>query len=199
MIIGDLPVQMIHYGYSPDVKEAKGKLERNEKMLIKALTDNPNNPYLLYQLGKCYFDGQSNLTLACSCFEKALLPLTDFSLSYIYRLVECYGYALINTGQNDKALEHMKKYSAHYEGMPQFRFLMAHVLQNNGMFIEAVEYYESCIGTGIVDYRGITSFLSYYNMGVILECVGMTEDAKEMYKNCGDYKPAAKRLADLMK
>ena len=45
---------------------------------------------------------------------------------------------------------------------------------------------------------GITSFLSYYNIGVILECVGMTKDAVQMYKNCGDYEPAAQRLNELL-
>ena len=38
---------------------------------------------------------------------------------------------------------------------------------------------------------------SYYNMGVILECVGMVEDAINMYNNCGDYEPALKRLREL--
>jgi hypothetical protein len=66
------------------------------------------------------------------------------------------------------------------------------------MFQEAVESYESCIGVDTFDPTGITTFLSYYNIGVILECVGMIEDALAMYQSCGDYEPAKKRLAELL-
>ena len=67
-----------------------------------------------------------------------------------------------------------------------------------GMLVEAVESYESCIGADTADQKGINSFLSYYNIGVILECVGMIEDAVQMYKNCGDYEPAKLRLEELL-
>ena len=93
----------------------------------------------------------------------------------------------------------MRRYEKHYKHKPEFRFLSAHIYQNNGMLQEAVECYESCIGADTFDPKGITSFLSYYNIGVILECVGMIEDALQMYQNCGDYEPAKQRLAELQR
>ena len=196
-VIKEAPIHIIHHGYAPEFKKARGKLDRNERLLKKELSGNPTDPYLLYQLGKCYFDGKRNLPQACECFENALFSSPDHRLEYVYNLVECYGYSLINIGQYGKAHELMERFSKNYSGKPQFRFLSAHILQNYGMLIEAVEQYESCIGADAVDYSGITSFLSYYNIGVILECVGMKEDAIEMYKHCGDYEPAELRLAQL--
>ena len=196
-VIKDSSIQMLHYGYAPEFMEAKRKLGRNETLLLKALASSPNDPYLLYQLGKCYYSDNSNLPQACRSFEKALSSAPDYRLDYVYSLVECYGYALINTGQYEKALKLVERFTKYYTSVPQFRFLTAHVLQNNGMFIEAVEHYESCIKANTLDYKGITSFLSYYNIGVVLECVGMMEDAVQMYKNCGDYAPAKKRLGEL--
>jgi len=196
-IIKDAPIHIIHHGYVAEFKQAKGKLERNERLLKKELSENPDDPYLLYQLGKCYFDGSRNLPQACESFGKALLKRPDYRLEYVYNLVECYGYALINAGQYERALSLMKEYAKLYDSKVQFRFLSAHILQNNGMFIEAVECYESCIGADAIDYSGITSFLSYYNIGVVLECVGMTEDAIAMYENCGDYELAVERLRQL--
>ena len=192
----EAPILTIHHGYLPEVKQVKGKLERNERLLVKELEQHPGDPYLLFQLGKNYFTG-GDLQNACSCFEKALSSNPGAQLDYIYRTVECLGYALINTGQYDKALKLRERYADKYKTIPQFRFLSAHIYQNNGMLIEAVECYESCIGADIADYKGITSYLSYYNIGVILECVGMAEDAIEMYKNCGDYEPAKMRLDEL--
>ena len=195
----EAPILTIHRGYIKDIMQAKGKLERNERMLLKELESHPDDPYLLFQLGKNFFIGEGNLSQACDYFEKALSTGADPQYEYIYKAVECYGYALVNTGQYEKALELINKYSEHYMANPQFRFLSAHVMQNNGLFVEAVECYESCIGADIADYRGITSYLSYYNIGVILECVGMAADAVSMYENCGDYEPALKRLGELRK
>jgi len=194
-ILANIPVTMIHHGYLPEVSEAKGTHERNARMLKEALETQPNDPYLLYKLGNAYY--YKDMNEACKYLEKALEHMTDHKLLYVYEAVELYGYALINSSLYEKALHHREKYAEYYENKPQFRFLSAHIYQNNGMFQEAVESYESCIGADIVDYMGITSFLSYYNIGVILECVGMFEDAVMMYKNCGDYEPALLRLKEL--
>ena len=196
-IIKNAPIHIVHYGYAAEFKKARGKLERNERLLKKELSGNPGDPYLLYQLGKCYFDAERDLPQACGCFEKALATSPDYRLEYVYNLVECYGYALINTGKYAKAMRLIERFAKHYSGKPQYRYLTAHVYQNNGLFTEAVEQYESCIGADIVDYSGITSYLSYYNIGVVLECVGMVEDAIATYKNCGDYEPAIERLQEL--
>ena len=193
----EAPIRAIHHGYLPEIMQARGKLERNEKLLLKELESNPGDSYLLFQMGKNFFIGGRDLQRACAYFEKALSCCGDPRLDFIYTTVECLGYALINTGQYAKALELREKYARQYGGIPQFRFLSAHIYQNNGMLIEAVECYESCIGADSVDYKGITSYLSHYNIGVILECVGMPGDAVRMYENCGDYGPAKARLAEM--
>jgi len=196
-VLRDSSVHIAHFGYDQEFKKAKGKFERNEGLLLKALAVDPYDPYMLYQLGKCYSDDKRNLLKACELFERALSLTSDFDCGYVYNMIECYGYALLNTEQYEKALNLRNVFAKQYEGIPQFRFLSAHIFQNSGMLIEAVECYESCLGADVVDYKGITSYLSYYNMGVILECVGMVDDAIEMYKNCGDYDYALKRLAEL--
>jgi len=193
----NVSISMLHHGYLPEYDKVSAKLERNERLLLSELKKQPKNSYLLYQLGKSYFVNDRDLSKACDYFEKAIAAGADVSVGYTYDLVECYAYALINTGQYEKALALREKFFIHYNNDIQFRFLSGHIFQNNGMLIEAVESYESCIGMDVFDPNGLTSFLSYYNMGVILECVGMLEDAVVMYKNCGDYEPALKRLAEL--
>ena len=195
----DVPILIVHHGYISTEERVHGKLERNERLLKRELEKHPDDPYLLFQLGKSFFYNDRDLQLACDYFAKALSSSPDVRLEYVYNTVECYGYALINTEQYEKALELLDRYLEHYGNKPQFRFLTGHILQNNAMLIEAVEFYESCIGADITDYSGITSYLSYYNIGVILECVDMIEDAIGMYKECGDYEPAEKRLAELTK
>jgi len=197
IILSNVGISMSHHGYLPQYNKVNAKLERNERLLMDELIKKPNNPYLLYQLGKSYFVNDRDFQTACDFFENALNAGAEPSVGYTYDLVECYGYSLINTKQYEKALILRDTFSLYYNDNAQFRFLSGHIYQNNGMFIEAVECYESCIGALGHDPSGITSFLSYYNIGVILECINMTDDAIGMYKNCGDYEPAVKRLKEL--
>jgi len=197
LLLKDVGISMVHHGYLPEYNKIDAKLERNENLLLAELKNQPENPYLLYQLGKSYFCNDRDLLKACECFEKALNFGADVKFGYTYDLVECYGYALINTGQYEKALSLRDTYSIYYDDRAQFRFLTAHIFQNNGMFAEAVDSYESCLDADAKDKSGITSYLSYYNIGVILECAGMPDDAAAVYKSCGDYPPALARLAEL--
>jgi len=192
-------ISIVHHGYLPEYNRVMGKLERNERLLLLELDNKPDDPYLLYQLGKSYFCEDRNLTKACDYFGKSLQKGADTKIGYTYDLIECYGYALINSGEYEKALALRNKFAESYVDSIQFRFLSAQIFQNNGMLIEAVDSYENCIGADVVDHKGITSFLSQYNVGVILECVGMLDDAMRMYEKCGDYEPARLRLADLAK
>jgi len=187
----ELPIVTDHFGYSPDVMEKKGKLERNRQMLEKELLRTPNDPYYLYQMGKTYFASEGGAGVAAEYFEKALSQNPSPAYEYVYSLVECFGYALINSGQYEKSMA-ILKYSDVYGHNPNFRFLLAHIYQNNGRFSDALEHFESCIGKS---GTGVGSFLSYYNIGVILEAAGLYDNAAAYYRQCGDYKPAIARLA----
>ncbi len=197
-IIKSVPIIIEHYGYSPEVLNSKNKLQRNEELLLKELKIFPNDPYMLYQLGKSYFSLNRDLEKAVDYFRLALAQKPDPKLDYVYSLVECLGYALINSGRFKEALE-INAYKKFYFNKESFRFLLAHIYQNNGFLPEAVELFESCISEkhDDSDLKGIKSFLSYYNIGVILECVGMKEDAARIYLKCGDFEKAQKRLAEL--
>lgn len=191
-----ISVKADHYGYSPQIMEAKSKLERNRSMLEKELIQDPDNPYLLYQMGKAYFAMGERENDAVVYFEKALAQKPGVIYLYVYNLVECYGYALLRCGQYKKSLS-ILNYAEYFGQNPNFRFLLAHICQNNGKLLEALDYFESCIGQEEDDVTGICSYLAYYNIGVILEIVGMTDNARAYYRQCGDYEPALKRLSEL--
>lgn len=191
-----IPVEIEHCGYLPEIMEAKNKLARNRRMLEKALAQKPDDPYLLYQMGKAYFALSVDNSKAVEYFEKALAQNPNPVYDYVYGLVECYGYALLKCGQYKKSFD-ILKFLNYYGNNPHFKFLLAHIYLNNGKLLEALEYFESCIGLNKNDVTGICSYLSYYNIGVILEVAGMTDNAKAYYMQCGDYEPALKRLSDL--
>ena len=43
----------------------------------------------------------------------------------------------------------------------------------------------------------VNSYLSYYNAGVIKECLGATKEAIALYEKCGNYEKAKTRLKEL--
>ena len=65
---------------------------------------------------------------------------------------------------------------------------------NNAMFESAIK--EFLKATTISDYsvEGVNSYSSYYNAGVIYECMGHIDEAINYYKKCGDYEPAVQRI-----
>ena len=67
----------------------------------------------------------------------------------------------------------------------------------NGYFNDAIKQFE--LATTKHDYSvlGSNSFRAWYNIGVLYECAGMIDLAKEYYKKCGNYQLARNRLLQL--
>ena len=75
-----------------------------------------------------------------------------------------------------------------------FCFLMGLVYMNNAKFTLAVESFLKCSKFESSKVLGITSYLSFYNVGVIFDVLGFREKAAEYYRMCGSYELAIVRL-----
>lgn len=186
-----------HVGYTREAVNKTNKLKRNKDMLIRAIEDKPNDPYLYFQLGKTNYM-MKDYNTSCSCFEKALTYQLDSRLEYVEDLIETYGYALINSGRYSDAMS-LENYLELYRNSADFHFLLGLIYMNNTKFTEAVESFLECTKLSYGKMEGITTVLPYYNIGVIYEVLGYKEQAVEYYKLCGDYKPALERLNQLNK
>ena len=200
------PVVILHSGYDLTEEERKAKAERNSTLLLQELerlkgeSDTYSRsaeqiPYIIYQLGKSYYMA-GDYAKACAYFSEGLSFDLEPKLEYVIDMVETYGYALINSGQAETALFFENIY-AEFGDCADFKFLMGLIYMNNEMFDEAVgEFlkateYKECRNTGA------NSYLAYYNAGVIFECCGMIDEAKEFYRKSGTYAPALERLKAL--
>ncbi|NMM61283.1 glycosyltransferase [Clostridium sp. P21] len=181
-----------HFGYTKEVLSETSKLQRNIALLKKAVENNPKDSYYLYQLGKSYYlNKQYNIALIN--FKKALKFIDNFNYEYAEDLIETYGYCLINTNQYLEAL-YIEKYKAYYSKSPDYNFLMGLIYMNNGNFKEAINSFSVCTAYKEGKIEGINSYLPYYNIGVIYECLGIKDKSISYYKMCGSYEPALKRL-----
>lgn len=184
-----------HSGYLLSEEARNEKAKRNIRLLEQALSEDGEDPYLLYQLGKSYYLMHDNWH-ACEYFAKALSFDLNPKLEYVIDMVDCYGYALLNTGQEEAALSFEGIYEE-FGCRADFQFLMGLIYMRNSQFDFAVQEFMKAAEQDDCQVSGVNSYLAYYNAGVIYECLGNKEKALEMYRKCGDYEPAQKQTAQL--
>lgn len=188
----NLPIKFSHSGYSNEEIDRKDKIKRNLEMLLLELEENPNDPYLLYQLGKSYYMEKSYQE-AEGYFIKALGYDLDVRLEYVQDLVESYGYTLIENKKYEKALDLLGIYNE-FKISADFVFLIGIIYMNNGMFNEAINEFNKCLKYKKCKMNGVNSYLACYNIGIIYECIGNRKLAEKYYKKCGSYEPAIDRI-----
>jgi hypothetical protein len=125
-------------------------------------------------------------------FEQALSFDLDPQLEYVQDMVESYGYSLLNTEQYQTALQLLNVYDE-FAHSADFIFLTALILINNGKFLEAVNEFLKATEYREAKMEGVNSYLAFYNIGIIYECLGDKPNALKYFKMCGEYDAAKKR------
>lgn len=167
----------------------------NDSALSLILQKDEYLPYILYQLGKGYYMAM-DYPKACDCFSCALSFDLEPKLEYVTDAVETYGYALVNADRADEALMFENIYNE-FGNTADFQFLMGIIYMNNERFDDAVSEFLKATKYKECRNVGSNSYLAYYNIGVIYECLGNVDKAISYYRRCGNYKQAKDRLAVL--
>ena len=185
------PIKIIHSGYGGTLEERKNKALRNINLLKQALKKQPNDPYILYQLGKSYYM-EEDYVGSCKFLGEALYCDLNPGLEYVQDMIESYGYSLLNTGQYEIALQLLNVYDE-FSQSADFIFLIALVLMNNGKYQEAIDEFLKAAKKEVCKMEGVNDYLAFYNIGVIYECLGDINRAKTYYNKCGNYNLAVLR------
>ncbi len=186
----DLDISLDHDGYrDPEILIAK--CERNAALLVQALSEK-EDPYLYYQLGKCY-STLGKPELAAEAFSKGLTFDLDPALFYVQSMVESYGYCLLDLKQYEAALSFEGIYDA-FAVSADFVFLMGLIYMNNARFAQAIDEFKKATSFSRCVVDGTNSYRAFYNIGVIYECLGQKKEALANYQKCGAYAPATARL-----
>lgn len=188
----NIPLKIKHTGYDGNLEVRKKKTERNISLLNNALQENPDDPYIIYQLGKSYYMEEDYIN-ACNYLGHALYFDLDTRLEFVLDLVVSYGYSLINTKQYETAMQLINVYDE-FSHSADFIFMIAMVLMNNGRFQEAIDEFKKATSKRVCQMEGVNDYLAYYNIGVIYECLGDMFHAKKYYEMCGDYEMALIRM-----
>lgn len=185
-------IHIFHDGYDLSPEKMKEKAERDASLLKLSIKENPNDPYLWYQLGKANFAAK-DYPAAEEAFFSALSLNPASNLEYTEDLIETAGYTLLNLKKAPEALQLLVPYHNDdpFRHSADFQFLYATVLMNNGRFEDALNTFLYCTTLPASRTKGTNSFMSWYNAGVILEVAGMPTEALDYYQKADNYAPAA--------
>jgi len=188
-------MKVIHDGYNGTVEERHKKSLRNIAILERELKNDPDNCYYLYQLGKSlYMNG--DYEKAAVAFEKCIDKIPDERPDYLEDMYISYGYCLYNLKRYVQALC-LENISKMMGSVSDYCFLMGLVYMNNALFDKAVNSFLDATKADKTYVSGTGSFLAYYNIGVIYQVMGRSEDALNYYKMCGDYPKAIQRMVEI--
>lgn len=186
----DLDISLDHDGYK-DHQVLISKCKRNSALLLQSLKEK-EDPYLYYQLGKCY-STLGKPEAAADAFSKGLTFDLDPALFYVQSMVESYGYCLLDLKQYETALSFEGIYDT-FAVNADFVFLMGLIYMNNARFTQAINEFKKATFFSACTVDGTNSYRAYYNIGVIYECLGQNKEAIANYQKCGGYAPAKARL-----
>lgn len=191
-----IPISARHSGYDLTEEELKKKAARNNPLLLQMLKENPNDPYLYYQLGQGA-NFVNDAETACKYYAKALEFNVDPRAIYVRNMVVSYGYALLELKRYDEALLFENIYDD-FDSSADFVFLMGLIYLRTGNYLKAMAEFLKATTFETAQVDGANSYLAYYNMGAINEVLGNTRDAVALYQKCGDFSLAQERLTLLV-
>ena len=127
----ELPLVVEHCGYNGTMEEKAQKVERNNALLLKMLKENPDDPYLYFQLGQSYnmlHDDEK----ACYYYGKGLEYDVDPRAEYVQMMVIGYGYNLLHLERYEDALQFQNIYEE-FSFTADFVCLMGLIYLRNGL------------------------------------------------------------------
>lgn len=182
-----------HDGYKLSPEDIQKKADRNIELLIKERDNLEKNKasanemaYVLYQLGKGYYY-KGDYRLAAEYFDQGLSFDLDERLDYVVDMVVSYGYALINSGKEQEAMKLEGVFDT-FSYDADYLFVMGLIYMKNALFEEAISAFKKATKCPECRVEGTNGYLALHNIGVIYECTGRANEAKEYYRRSKELK-----------
>jgi Glycosyltransferases involved in cell wall biogenesis len=194
-------VKLNHYGYMEEQVLSKDKFNRNLNLYNAALADDPQNGYLLYQLGKLYYSTKQ-YQLAYEPIAAAV-DLQQFDYFYYPPLLVMFGYTLKELKYSRQAYEILEPLVDMYPAFPDLSFLLGMLAMEIGLLDEIERHFNRAMAIGdTTQYSTVVGSGSYraaHNLGVYYEVTGNYDEAYQFYKRAAEYhfEPSVQRLKEV--
>lgn len=185
-------VLLEHVGYALEPKAMAAKTRRNLQLLMRALDDQPEDPYLWFHMGKCH-DALNDAAKAVACYQKSLEASSPSQLFRSELMVQ-YLYLLKRLNRQEEAFSLLLSALRAYPDMPDLHFFMGVALSHFGVpDLNLIrQCYETCVQIGektnkYNSVEGVGSYLAHFNLGAWHEAMGDLKTAALMYEKAGEW------------
>jgi glycosyltransferase involved in cell wall biosynthesis len=190
----DIPLSVEHFGYLLSPEDKIAKVKRNNDILLARLEQEPDDAYVLFQIGQSYFM-LDEYDEAFPYFKRSFELHHDLSVAYVHTLVVSYGSTLLNIKQMDEATSLLKFIqSEDYHKNADFCCLCGSIYFHKNQYGAAMgEFVRALYGSHSVN-QDATHNIPLYNIGLINEILGDPQEALVNYKMCVNFPMAERRI-----
>jgi Flp pilus assembly protein TadD/glycosyltransferase involved in cell wall biosynthesis len=173
-------VTILHHGYREAKKVTEKVDQRNFRLLLLALKENPKDPDILAYLGRSYlFRGEQKKARAL--FEKVLRLSKGFGFSTLSVHLDL-AFMEGMEGNTEKALEYLARVEEHDPYLPDLWYVYGKVYEKAGEWEKALESFEKVL---TVDATKSTSLMVFFRVDfadlhvALAQCAAMTGDEEK--------------------
>ncbi|MCF0148110.1 MAG: glycosyltransferase [Clostridium sp.] len=182
VFLGLVDIRFYHYGYLNETIIEKDKRKRNMSIIENMLKNDPNNTFMLYNMGVEY-SAKGEYSEALKYLNKAynnFTPTAGFGSKLILKMISCNEY-LNNLNECLKLIEAGQKY---YPSCTEYEFCKANIFYKKRKYLSAIESAKKCISMGespvlLREISGIATYKPYYLLGIIAYDLSHYDDAYE--------------------
>ncbi len=196
----EIPLTVDHVGYAGNMEEKRAKAERNNELLFKEIEKHPDNPYFYFQVGQSYnmiSDYENSYLYYKKAFE---LPLNPEEL-WVQVMAVAFINAMTHTDRSEEALKIFEPIAHLFAGTADFHCSMGNIYLNLNPPQPLKAMMEYVKASQAPNYReeGSSTYIPYYNMGLVNEMLGHEEAAINFHRKSAayGYPLAIERLAAL--
>ncbi len=157
LILSAADVRVAHYGYTGEIMDSRGKLERNERLFKLQLEEQPDDVYSLYKYGdflrRCPGRDREAREVLERTFEIILenQPGCPRGIPYAGEVAALCALEYAREDNYDRAEEILEIALRRFMVTPNLHYIAAGVALRRGREDEAIAHYERCLA-----YRGQT-------------------------------------------
>lgn len=164
-IIENKICKVIHYGYLESTFKEKDKASRNLEILKKELKEEPNSPFVYYNIGVSYvtagnYEKALDYFFKCNTItsKESLTGITTYEIDMAKRIVEC----LAHLEKYDECIEMVDKFLSDncYKGYVDLEYIKGLCCYFKKDFKKAIDSFNECIEMGDTN-----KFISVLGMG----------------------------------
>lgn len=185
-----IPIVVEHVGYLGSKEFLDEKSLRNMELLRKELKNDPENPYLYFQIAQCYMM-MRDTEHAAEYFKTALEHHPNPNDDYTRILVANYGNILLDNMKVEETMQLLSYYEYFSDNADYLCMVGRAYLLANQPLKALPEYVKSLTATS---RDSVEPRFASYHIGFIYELFGKKDIAAEHYRRCGDYAPALEAL-----